>query len=692
MLNEFAGGDWTGLGMIPLPPLVVALLLGLLRVPGRRPLPRRAASLLALAGLAASFIASVLSFSELLFNDETSALVGRVSNWLGAGVGGTALIGDLAFRFDALSSVVCLVVSGVGLLLVFYATRSLALEIPEARDYQRFLGLASFQIGVCLVFVLADNLLLMLAGFAGTGVGAYLLAGFWHGDRVQSRLGSWVLGVGRVGDVALLVAVLLIFRALDGASPPSLALEDVRSALLGLAGLAAPLPAWMGGGELAFLDALGLCLLVAALGMGAQLAFVATSPAAGPLPGLALMQTVTVIMAVGYLVVRFSFVFSAAPLATGIMTGVGACSALVAAILACRSPWIGQVLAWSSLSQLGLVLVAAGLGAQTAALFHLVGHAFFKGLLLIAAGVVIVALRGEQDMRRMGSLGSRMGLTRAGFWIGGFSLAGGLPLTVGFFSMQQIAVAAHAADPGLGNALVYPAVLLTLALTTFYIFRLIVLVLQGDPRLPPQVHWDEVEDPEPPILWSMGILAALSILGALIGFPQFWADFLFEGDIEQANSLHYFLSGVVASRSEMPLDNSQAWSVTGWTVLMTCFGGGAVLLFYSVQPGWLMGAIARLGRGRARAGRAMAALGASMSSAAAWMDRGPIKLRAGSRPRREQSRASEPEALPLSAGLLRYLADRLLKPIQSGFVQHSLALSLVGSLALVLYFLWAGRN
>ncbi|MDG2335881.1 MAG: proton-conducting transporter membrane subunit [Myxococcota bacterium] len=692
MLNGWVEGGGAGLGMIPLGPLLVALSLGLSLVLSPKTLSRLTISWLGLLGMAASFVASVRAFVGLLFNDEASALVDPLATWLGAGVGGATLVAELSFRFDALSSGLCLVISGVGLLLILYATRSREWEQGGETDFQRFIGYASFQVGMCLVFVLADNLVLMLAGLVGVGIGASLLSGFRAEDASQSRLGIWVLGLGRVGEFSLLLATLLIFRVLDGESPPNLSIVEVRSALLGLDGSVVLLFSGLGGVTL--LDALGLCVLATALVSGAQWAFASTgqgSPA-GPLPGLILMQTVTGFVVAGYLVVRFSFIFSAAPLATGVMTGVGVALALVGAVFACRSHWIGAVLGWSSVSQLGLVLVAAGLGAQTAAVFHLISHAFFKGLLGVAAGVVIVALRGEQDMRRMGSLGSRLSLTRAAFWIGGFSLAGGLPLTAGFFSMQQIAVAARGADPGLGYDLVYPAVLLTLVLTTFYAFRLVYLVLQGEARLPAQAHWDEVEDPETPILWVMGILGTLSILGAIIGFPQFWSDFLFDGEIEQANSLHYFLSGVVSTRSEMPVDDSQAWQVTGWTLLMTSLGGVAAFLFYVARPGVLLRGVNNLSRWRQR-GRSRALRTAS------WVSARGHSLAGGTRQvthalfaRGARRPASESGALPLSAGFLRYLADRLVKPVQSGFVQHSLALSVLGSLFLLVYFLWAGTR
>jgi NADH-quinone oxidoreductase subunit L len=689
MVDELAGADWTGLRMIPAPPLLVALFLGLQLAFSRRPLSRGGAAILAVLAMVASFLASVLSFADLLSNEETSALVDRMASWVGAGVGGSALIGDLAFRFDALSSVMSLVVSGVGLLLVLYAARSPGLGDSGTSDRQRFFCFASFQLGMSLVFVLADNLFLMLIGFAGVGMGAYLFAGFHYGDLLESEAANRVFVMGRIGDAGLLIATLLLFRALGEAGTPSLGVEDVRAALLDLGGLAFGLPGWTGFGEVAFVEAVGVCLLLAALGLGAQLLFFAAPVRKSPglFVGSALMQTVTGMMASGYLIVRFSFVFSAAPFAAETMAVLGAALALAAATIACRSHQVSRVLAWSSLSQLGLVLVAAGLGSQSTAVFELISHAFFKGLLLMAAGVIILALKGEEDMRFMGNLGSRLTLTRIALWIGLFSLAGGLPLTAGFYCTQQIVVAARGADPGFAYGLIYPVVLITVALTTFYVCRLIYLTLYGDTRLPPHLHWDEVEDPEPTLLWLMGILSILSILGAVIGFPQFWADFLFAGEIENSNSLQYFLSGVVSNDEGPALEIGQLWAAGGWAFLMTLLGGGAAILFYSMRPDPLMAFVAFSGHQSSRAFSWVQRL----FKGAGEKGRGRFEgARAALQSTLATSSDLESEDQSLSAGLLRYLADRLLKRAQSGFVQHSLALSLVGSLALLVYFLWAG--
>ena len=691
MLNELAGQTADSLRMIPFPPLAVGFLLAMLGIFGRGALSRRTVAVIAVAGLAASFIVSVIAFSDLVFAGETTALVDRIAIWIGAGVGSSALIGDLALRLDALSAAFSLVISGVGLLLVFYVARLPELLPSADADAQRFFALASFQVGMSLLFVLADNLLLLMLAFLGVGLASALLAGFRHVEAEGSRLGGRVLMAGRVGDVALLVASLLLFRVLADTDAPGTGLAQVRGALLGLEGAAAALPAWAGSGGVGLLDAIGFCLVLATASLLAQLVFFAGSSAdsAAPLPGSALMQTVTGMAVAGYLVVRFDFVFSEAPLAAGAMTGLGMAAALVGALFACRVRGISAVLAWSSVSQLGLVLVASGLGAQTAAVFQVISHAFFKGLLLMAAGVVVVAIKGEHDMTRMGNLGSRLTLTRIGFWIGAFSLAGGLPLTAGFFSIQQVVIATRAADPGLAHGLIYPGVLFTLALTAFYIVRLILLSLYGETRLPSHVHWDEVEDPEPPILWAMGSLASLSILGAVIGFPQFWADFFFNGDIERSNSLHYFLASGVDPAPETPLDAAQTWAVSGSTVLMTVLGFSAAILGYAVRPARLVAWV----HGPQRLwDRVAPRLSAFLSV--------PIRLGrlAGQRigaAVRDWGRDRPPaEAGPhrTSAGLLRLLADQLIKQVQSGFVQHSLALSVTGSLALLAYFLWAGGH
>ncbi len=689
MVSELVGGDWSGLRLIPLAPLGVALVLGFDLLFGRRSISRTGISVLAVAGLGASLVASILSFADLVFNEETSALTDRMFTWIGAGVGSSTLIGDLAFRFDPLSASISLVVSGVGFLWIVYAVRSPGLLGSGSSDRQRFYCIASFQLGMTLVFVLADNLLLMLIGFAGIGAGAYLFAGFTHADAGRSQRGAWVLTLGRAGDLALLVATLLIFRASGGAGTPSLGVEDVRAALLGLGGVAFALPVWTGLGEIDFLEVIGLCLFLASAGLAGQLLLSVggAEDSDEPFVGLALMQTVTGFMASGYLIVRFSFVFSAAPLASGVLAVFGTATALVAAVFACRSHSIGRVLMGSSLSQLGLIMMASGLGAQTAAVFQLISHSFFKSLLLMAVGVVILALKGEQDLRRMGNLGSRLTLTRIGFWVGGFSLAGGLPLTAGFFSLQQIVVAAAGADPGFAYNLVYPAVLMTGVLTTFSVVRLIYLALYGKNRLASPLNREEVEDPESTILWLMGILATLSILGAVIGFPQLWADFFFSGEIDDSNSLHYFLSGVVSTRAEAFLDIGQTWAVSGWALVMTLLGGGVAIVVYAVKPASLEALAAFGRRQRMRWGTKMSRFEFRFPGD----PRGRVEATwSNLHARIVASPISETGPLSVSAGLLRYLADRVLKRIQSGFIQHSLALSLAGSLGLLVYFLWAG--
>ena len=224
MLNELAGETAASLRMIPFPPLAVALLLAMVGVFGRGALSRRTAAVVAVGGLAASFIASVIAFWDLVFAGEARALIDRVAIWIGAGVGNSALIGDLALRLDALSAAFCLVISGVGLLMVFYLARLPELMGSAESDAQRFFGLASLQVGMSLLFVLADNLLLLMLAFLGVGLASALLAGFRHAEAAGGRLGGRVLMAGRVGEVALLVASLLLFRALADAGAPGVRL------------------------------------------------------------------------------------------------------------------------------------------------------------------------------------------------------------------------------------------------------------------------------------------------------------------------------------------------------------------------------------------------------------------------------------------------------------------------------------
>lgn len=688
--------DWTFMRLIPAAPLLVAVGLAVSEGwPGRRP-SRRTVSLAILLATGASFLFSILAFWELLESDETSALVDPIATWIGVGVGHSALSGDFVFRLDTLSIVFALAISGLGLLILFYSLLEMRVEVPDDARYARFFCLASFQLASSLILVLADNMAVVLLGYGGVILGNGLLAGFRYGDG-ETRSAHGALRSGWVGQAALLLATLLIFRFLSELGAPALAIDSLRSALPELAGLR--LVGW-GQVELSLYGALALCILLAACALASQLPLVSWLPASDriPLGAGALLQTVTSLPAGAYLIARFSFLFTVAPGVAETMAWLGGASAFFGALMAARSNQVGRVLAWSSVSQLGLVWAAAGAGAQTSAVFHLLGHSFSKGLLLVATGVVVLALAGGRDLWRMGHLASRLTLTRLAFWVGALSLVGSLPLTVGFFSTNQVLVAVQGADQMASHFELLVLLLMASGLTAFYSVRFVFLILYGENRLPQSVHLEEVGDPALGILWALGILATLSVLGAMIGLPQFCADFFFDGDVVNSNSLHYFLSGVVSTMPETTLGMVETWSLMGWGFVATSLGLLAALMRY-VSPAagsggdglpWdrflalLQKPIARFEFGRRRISATLATRiesrgGIRFSDPSTWGRGGAAAV---------QERGN----LSLSAGLLRFVADRLLKFAQSGVAQHYLAISMLGSLAVLIYFLWAGRG
>ena len=204
----------------------------------------------------------------------------------------------------------------------------------------------------------------------------------------------------------------------------------------------------------------------------------------------------------------------------------------------------------------------------------------------MGVGVLVLAVAGERDLRRMGNMGSRLTLTRIDLWIGVFALAGGLPLTAGFFSMQGILEVTLRSESLPGLIGLHFLVLGTFALTSFYLVRMIYLSLYGNTRLPAEVRWEAIEDPVPRILWPMGALAGLAIAGSLIGLPQIWSDLLFSGEVQESDSLKNFISGVVAQTESFARGSSEQWSVVGQATAVTWLGVIPAVWLYLLRPDW----------------------------------------------------------------------------------------------------------
>ena len=369
---------------------------------------------------------------------------------------------SISFTVDALSVVMILVVTGVGFLIHLYSTRFMA----EEEGYSRFFAYMNLFVGSMLILVLASNLLLLYLGWEGVGLCSFLLIGFWYSDPENALSARKAFVVTRVGDVSLLIGLFILATTLGTLDIQEIARKAAAS--------------WPVGSALAVASA--ALLLGGAVGKSAQLPLQTWLPdaMAGPSPVSALIHAATMVTAGVYLIARTNVLFSLAPsvqLAVGI---IGAAGALVAGLSATVQRNIKRILAYSTMSQLGYMFLALGVGAWSGAIFHLVTHAFFKSLLFLAAGVVILAMNHEHDIFAMGGLARKTPYTFVVFLIGALTLAAIPPTTAGFSSKDLILVLAWQSG-GVGKVFWFMGIA-GVFVTSVYIFRLMFVVFGGAPR------------------------------------------------------------------------------------------------------------------------------------------------------------------------------------------------------------------
>ncbi|MGH7916740.1 MAG: NADH-quinone oxidoreductase subunit L, partial [Candidatus Binataceae bacterium] len=335
---------------------------------------------------------------------------------------------DIALWLDPLSMVMVLIITGVGGLIHIYSTGYMS----EDQAYWRFFAWLNLFTFAMLVLVLADNLFLMFVGWEGVGLCSYALIGFWYGDHNNTSAGNKAFIVNRVGDFAFLIGLFGLFAGLSAVGHPTLVIREV--------GKYAPLLAGVRGyAGLSLVTFVTLLLFIGATGKSAQIPLYVWLPdaMAGPTPVSALIHAATMVTAGIYMVARLNFLYSMAPVTMLVIASVGAVTALFAATIAVTQNDIKKVLAYSTISQLGYMFAAVGVGAYDAGVFHLMTHAFFKACLFLGAGSVIHAMGGEQDMRKMGGLRRRMPIT---FWtfLAATLAISGVPPFAGFMSKDEI--------------------------------------------------------------------------------------------------------------------------------------------------------------------------------------------------------------------------------------------------------------
>jgi len=451
--------------VVPLAPLVAAVVVGLW---GPR-LGRAVSHSLCIAGVAVALLASYVVFRDV---QAGNVFNGDVYTWAQAGNVRFAV----GFLIDPLTTVMMLVVTFVSLMVHVYTIGYMA----EDPGYTRFFSYISLFTFSMLMLVMSNNFLQLFFGWEAVGLVSYLLIGFWYTrpSAIYANLKAFL--ANRVGDFGFVLGIGLVlayFGSLDYAVV--FAAADKAAASGALAGLSVPSPL---GGTWSLISVVCICLFVGAMGKSAQVPLHVWLPDSmeGPTPISALIHAATMVTAGIFMVARMSPLFELSTTALSFVTVIGAITALSMAFLGIVQNDIKRVVAYSTLSQLGYMTVALGVSAYSAAIFHLMTHAFFKALLFLGAGSVIIAMHHEQDLRRMGGLWRAMPVTYATAVVGSLALAG-IPPFAGFFSKDAIIEAVHLSTiPGHGFA--YFAVLAGVFITAFYSFRMLFLAFHGEPR------------------------------------------------------------------------------------------------------------------------------------------------------------------------------------------------------------------
>ncbi len=522
--------------LIPLFPLAAVLLNGLL---GHR-YSHGVAHRLAWGSVGLSFLCAITVFFETIMSGSSREVVAY--RW----IFGEDLTINLAFLIDPLTCIMLLVVTGVGFLIHLYSVGYMHGE----EGFTRFFTYMNLFMVSMLLLVMANNYVVLFIGWEGVGLCSYLLIGYYY-DRVSAaKAATKAFVVNRIGDAGFLMAIFLIFDELG-----TLDYNQVFDRV----GQLSPETA----------NAIALCLLIGAVGKSAQIPLYTWLPDAmeGPTPVSALIHAATMVTAGVYMIVRNHEIYDMAPMAMTTVAWVGGATALFAATIGLVQTDIKRVLAYSTVSQLGYMFLACGIGAYTAAIFHLMTHAFFKALLFLSAGCVIHSLGGEQDIRRMGGLKKKIPWSHALFLVGTLAIAG-LPPLAGFWSKDEILVHAFSR----GNYLLYTMAALGALLTAFYMFRLMYLTFYGPSRVDPRTA-EHIHESPAVMIGPLVVLAGLSVVGGFVGVPP------------ENGWFHHFLSpvtAVVGAGHHVPL--AEELTLMGVATVIALLGWGLAHYLYSMRP------------------------------------------------------------------------------------------------------------
>ncbi len=473
------------IGLVPLFPLIGFLINGFF---GKK-MSKGLSGIIASVSILASFVLSVLIFVELNGSEEKSHIVNLFS-WINSG----SLIIPFELLVDPLSSLFLLIITGIGFLIHVYSTG----YMHDDEGFSRFFTYLNLFIFFMLLLVLGNNYLIMFVGWEGVGLCSYLLIGFWFKNTAYNNAARKAFVMNRIGDLGFLLGIILVFVTFGSIS---------YNEIFAKAGTVST----------STITCIALLLFVGAMGKSAQIPLYTWLPdaMAGPTPVSALIHAATMVTAGIYMIVRSNIFYSISEVAADTVAVVGVITALFAATIGLFQNDIKKILAYSTVSQLGLMFLGLGVGAYSSSVFHVTTHAFFKALLFLGAGSVIHAMGGEQDIRKMGGLSGKIKITFVTMFIGTVAISGIFPLS-GFFSKDEILAHTYEHSPVL-----WIFGMITSMLTAFYMFRLLFLTFFGKFR---GTHEQEHHLHESPLsmTFPLMVLAALSFAGGLLGLPEFW--------------------------------------------------------------------------------------------------------------------------------------------------------------------------
>ncbi|WP_313503001.1 NADH-quinone oxidoreductase subunit L [Kaistella carnis] len=452
-------------------------------------LPKMVVGTLATVVVFASFIIALTLF--LKFNADSQPVVVRAFEWFR--VNGIQI--NFGFQIDQLSLMMIMIITGIGSLIHLYSIG----YMHEDEGFYKFFAYLNLFIFMMLLLVMGSNYLILFIGWEGVGLCSYLLIGFWYKNKEYGAAARKAFIMNRIGDLGMIIGILMIAYQTNAIDYLSVAQNSAKFEL-----------------DSTIIIFITASLFIGAVGKSAQVPLFTWLPdaMAGPTPVSALIHAATMVTAGIYLVVRSNFLFSLAPTTLEGILFIGLLTALVAAFIGLRQNDIKKVLAYSTVSQLGFMFVAVGVGAYTTAMFHLMTHAFFKALLFLGSGSVIHAMSGEQDMRLMGGLKKKIPITHITFLIGTLAISG-FPFLSGMISKDEILTSAFGKNP-----FIWVILFAIAAMTAIYMFRAYYLTFHGEFRGTKEQENHLHESPLNMTLPLM-VLAVLSIVGGFINLPHF---------------------------------------------------------------------------------------------------------------------------------------------------------------------------